>query len=106
MAGGANGPLDSVGVDTTYAKPIYSGGDYLSQGGSKISTSASLRKDLPVEPSTQCRQCGLPSADLFELSRLVHAYDELLETPVVAFIRLCDECLDALTSPAGLAQTS
>lgn len=51
-----------------------------------------------MRPTTaECQNCGCACSDLFELSRLVHDEDELLETPVVALLHLCPGCLKALS---------
>lgn len=44
----------------------------------------------------ECPSCARPASGSFELSRLVHEDEELVATPVVAVINLCDDCLRLL----------
>jgi hypothetical protein len=50
-----------------------------------------------IAPPT-CQNCGLPSPDELEISRLVQDAGELQETPVVALLQLCRDCLELITS--------
>lgn len=63
-----------------------------------INASLSLWADFLFPTTARCRNCGRGCSDLFELSRLVHDEDDLLETPVVALLHLCPGCLEALSA--------
>ncbi|MGQ0680529.1 MAG: hypothetical protein ACT4OM_12900 [Actinomycetota bacterium] len=45
-----------------------------------------------------CHNCGGRTSDEFELSRLVHGDEGLMETPVVALINLCYKCVSLIAT--------
>jgi hypothetical protein len=64
----------------------------------EIDASGIVLADLLSEGEIGCQNCRHPQRDSFEVSRLIEKDGEIQETPLVAILHICDECLTLIAA--------